>query len=172
LPQPLDDHGRALATGDDADVAGVGLEHLAQHVLVGIGVRRDNHRSAARQRELAEALTEGLRAEHLDAELRVPAKDRERLEDGTVPDEREQRLRQIGFHVDLQRAAAVTRHRILDDPLGASFARGASAAAHGDEPWLAVAQRVARLANDHRLGTRTSDPAFHRAVLEHERLGA
>src|SRR5207245_8709082 len=96
---------------------------------------------------------------------------RERLDDGPVADEHEQRLGQIGLHVDLQGAAAVTRHFVLEHALGP--ARDSTAlAVEADEPRPAIAESLERFAHDDGLGAGAADPSLHAPVPANEDLRA
>src|SRR5262245_49123329 len=88
-----------------------------------------------------------------------------------MPDEDQLRSRQIGLQVDLQRAAAVARHGVVENAFGAAGLAPALAV-ETDEPRTAVAQRLQRLPDEDRLGARAADPAFDAPVGVDERLGA
>ena len=81
------------------------------------------------------------------------------------------RSRQIGLHVDLQRAAAVARHGVVENAFGAAGLTPALAV-EPDQARSAVAQRLQRLADEDRLSARAADPAFDAAVGVDEGLGA
>ncbi len=130
LAQALDDPGRPAAAGDQAHVAGVRREDLLQCVLVGVGVRGDDHRRVARDAGATELRRGLVGAEREDRVLGGAGERGQRLDHRPVTHENEHGVREIGLHVDLQRAAAVARHRVLDHARRAAGTAGAFA----DEP--------------------------------------
>ena len=170
LAQALDDPGRPAAAGHQAHVAGVRREDPLQRVLVGVGVRGDHHRRVPRDAGTIERGGGLFGAEREDGVLGGASKRCQRLDHRPVTHENQHGVREAGLHVDLQRAAAVARHRVLDHARRAA----GTARAFADEPDQsrpAVLDGRQGFTDDDRLRARAADPAGDRAVGAHERLG-
>src|SRR5262249_16712501 len=95
----------------------------------------------------------------------------EALDDRSLADEHELRLREIRLHIDLQRATAVARHAVFDHafrPAG----RTRAFPVEPDETWATVAERAEGFADDHGLGAGAADPSPQAAVLTDQDLRA
>src|SRR5438128_11959270 len=95
---------------DHADVARPSPENLLQRLLVGLRVRGHDYGGPLRQAELVEPHAYGVLSDRRDRIVSGVTEGCERLDDRSVAHEHQKRLREVGHHVDLQRAAAVTRH--------------------------------------------------------------
>src|SRR5947199_239974 len=169
--ETLEDHGGPATAGDHADVARPAPENLLQRLLVGLRVRGHDYGGPLRQAELVEPHAYGVLSERRDRIVSGVTEGCERLDDRSVAHEHQKRLRKVGLHVDLQRAAAVTRHRVLEHPLRPARAPSAFSV-EPDEPRPAVPEGVEGFSHDDWFRAGAADPAGYGAVGSNQCLGA
>ena len=100
--------------------------------------------------------------------LQQVAERKKRLGHGGVADDEELRFGQVGFQVDVHRAAGGTFHDVLDDPfLGRTAARNRRKA---HQPRHSIAERPEPFRHEDRLGATPSEPADQIPVRADDRL--